>query len=206
MSVFRLHKYAYPSFEEVGCFWYFTIRTNGCFTHCVIMQFIDIKKSQGTRQVFTCPDTAKSLLSFICSRHVTPVLGEALAPLQLSLLPQLCMWPLPSFLIKLWQARIVRLAGYYTGNLLPWMLADPKISFFTLFCLCFRPNSSPKLNSMGHDQEQEFERLVTDRVFPWQMDGKGANDRFYFPILRRIIRKSHLLSSPLAMSKAQGET
>lgn len=49
--------------KEARYMGYFSIRTNGPFPHCVIMQFLDIQKRQGTLQVFTCPGTANSPLS-----------------------------------------------------------------------------------------------------------------------------------------------
>lgn len=133
------------------------------------MQFIDIKKSKGTWQVFTCPDTANSLLSFIFSRHVTSASGEALIPLQLSLLPQLCMWPLPSFLIKLWQALIVCLSGYYSGNLLTWMLTDRKISFSLCFVCVSSQTQAQNWTVWVMTRNQSLKRLVIDRIFLCRM-------------------------------------
>lgn len=144
MAMSRVQQYVYPCFEEVGSFWYFTIRTNGYFPHCVITHFIDIKKSHWMWQVFTCPDAASSLLSLIFSRHTTPFLGEALIPTTAVLLPQLCILPLPSFLVELWQPVIVCPSGYYSCNLLTGMLADPKAFFFKLFSLCFLPSANPE--------------------------------------------------------------
>lgn len=87
------------------------------------------------------------------------------------------------------------------------MLTDPKISFFTLFSLHFLPNSSPKLNSMGHDQEQESAKAGHCYSFSVVGGGEELMTDFSCQFLdRRIVRKSHLLHSPLAMTKAQWET
>lgn len=178
IAVFRLQKYAYPCFEEVGCFWYFTIRTNGYFPPCVIMQFIDLKKSQWTWQVLTSPDTANSLLSFIFRRRVTLSPERPSCPPQLVLLPQLCMRPLPSFPIELWQPVIVCLSGYYGGNLLTWMLADPKISFLLCFLCTCSPTQVQNWTVWVMTRNESLQRLVMARIFSL-VDGRGgANDRF----------------------------
>lgn len=59
------------------------------------------------------------------------------------------MRPLPSFPIELWQPVIVCLSGYYSGNLLTWMLADPKISFFYSVFFVLPPQLKSKTEQYG---------------------------------------------------------
>lgn len=159
------------------------------------MQFIDIKKSSWTWQVFTCHDTANSLLSFIFSRHVSPVSGEALITSTACLSSSAACATPPQF-----PYRAVTACHCLPLWILQWQFAHIDADWsqdlvFILFSLHFFLSSSPKLNSIDHDQELECAKAGHAGMFLWWMAEELMTDfsaQFLEELSQNLIFSLHL--------------
>lgn len=107
--------------------------------------------------------------------------------------------------VELSQPVVVCPSGYYSCNLLTQMPADPKFSFFN--CLHFPPPTQTQVQKgtvWFMSWKKGLQRLaIAGTSLCWIVEDLMAS---FSSCDRRIVRESHLLHSPLAMTKAQLET